>query len=164
MVVALPYTEASHMGLAWSVPWFWDDDKGVYLVKAFHSLHCLKLIRKAVKDYALSRQNPVHMFHVDHCLDSLRQDIMCKADDTPMPSINQAHKTGDGQIMQCRDWDALVGWARHPDRHSCFEHIDEYRDPLHKLEQFAFCPETHPSRAVMEAYFEKLGHKQAFAS
>ena len=189
MVVALPYTEAFGRGLSWSVPWVWDDDKGVYLIKAFHSIHCLvrtyfdlacevgtalpfpgltwcdaqKLVRKAVHDYAYGRPNPVHMFHVNHCLDSLRQDLMCKADDTPMPSINQPHKTGDGQIMECRDWDKLVAWARRGDHHSCFEHINEYKDPVHKLEQFAFCPEGHPSREVMTAYFEKFGHKDAFA-
>ncbi|KAF2228674.1 hypothetical protein EV356DRAFT_457279, partial [Viridothelium virens] len=163
MVIALSYEEAYKRGLSWSVPWFWDDDKGIYLVKAFHSMHCLKLLRKAIRDYAWNRDNPVPLFHVDHCLDSLRQDIRCKADDTPMPSVNEAHKTGDGQILECRDWDGLVAWARHPDRHSCFEHINEYKDPVHKLEQFAFCPTDHPSHGVMTRYFEKFGHKDAFA-
>jgi hypothetical protein len=102
--------------------------------------------------------------HVLHCLNTLRQDIMCKADDTLMPSENRPHAIGDQQVLQCRSWDALVSWARAPERHSCYKVISEYVSPLHTLEQYAFCPTNSPHYETMIKYFEKWGHKPMFSS
>lgn len=45
MVVALSQNDAREKGLSLSVPWPWDNEKGIYLIKAFHSLHCLVTFR-----------------------------------------------------------------------------------------------------------------------
>lgn len=48
--------------------------------------------------------------HDLHCFDSLRQHIMCAADDTLL--YTTGHKdAGHGQLRMCRDWDALRAWA-----------------------------------------------------
>jgi hypothetical protein len=47
IVVALDHEYTDNHGLARSVPFPWDDEKGLYHIKAFHQLHCL------VKKFAL---------------------------------------------------------------------------------------------------------------
>lgn len=87
---------------------------------------------------------------------------MCFADDTPMPTISQRHKIGDGQPRKCKDWDALVKWTQEPERQSCFKMIDEYRTVPNSLEEFAFCPSGSQYTGVMTKYFERWGHKDPF--
>jgi hypothetical protein len=41
IVVALDHAYTDSHGLARSVPFPWDDEKGLYHIKAFHDLHCL---------------------------------------------------------------------------------------------------------------------------
>lgn len=88
---------------------------------------------------------------------------MCRLDDTPMPSIQERHKWGDGQVRKCKDWDALVKWTQHPDRHACFRMLSDYRRVPHSLEQFAFCLEGSPYMDIMEGYFREHGHKDPYA-
>lgn len=92
----------------------------------------------------------------------MRQDIMCRPDDTPMPSIQQRHKWGDGQVRKCKDWDALIKWTQHPSRHACFRMLSDYRRVPHSLEQFAFCLEDSPYTEVMEEYFAEHGHRDPY--
>ena len=85
------------------------------------------------------------------------------ADDTPLASqIGHDHETGQGQIQQCRDWNALVSWAYDPERHACYNQVDEYRDAKHNLERFQFCQDSSPFRSRKDAYFEKYGHQGLF--
>ena len=60
-------------------------------------------MRRLVVDLKAQRESPITWEHYQHCLDSLRQDIMCRADDTPMPGILGGH-LGNGQTVMCRDW------------------------------------------------------------
>lgn len=119
-----------------------------------------KLIRKAIvsKHHQMSQVFDLH--HLLYCLDGLRQDIMCIADDTPMPAP-VAHHVGDGQIRKCRDWNKLKEWATRPDQNACHE-FDDYREATNTLELFAHCPDDSPYRPVMEAYFEYHGHKDPY--
>jgi hypothetical protein len=87
---------------------------------------------------------------------------MCRADDTLMPSEDRPHAIGDKQVLQCRSWEALVAWARAPERNSCYEMISEYVPVSHRLEQYGFCPESSPHYAAMKRYFERWGHKPMF--
>ena len=48
--------------------------------------------------------------HDMHCFDTLRQHIMCMADDTLLYSTGH-RDTGVNQTRMCRDWDALRQWA-----------------------------------------------------
>ena len=49
-------------------------------------------------------------YHTRHCFDSLRQYVMCTADDTLLQSYGHA-RIGVNQTRQCRDWDALRDFA-----------------------------------------------------
>lgn len=179
IVVALSDTYAQAHGLDLSARFPWDDAKGIYHIKAFHHMHCLvrttvslfpldrpaddlrdkKNIRKAYIDYQRGEPPVIEPEHFHHCIDPLRQDLMCLADDTPMPTINELHKIGNGQ---CRDWDRLIAWMQEPERHACFRMLSDYRRVPHTLEQFAFCDKGSPHRAVADQYFEKWGHKDPF--
>ncbi|KAL9005344.1 MAG: hypothetical protein Q9188_001885 [Gyalolechia gomerana] len=162
IIVALTDGYAKAKGLELSARFPWDDSKGIYHIKAFHHLHCLKSMRKAYTD--MQRGNPqiVPTGHFHHCLDTLRQDMMCLADDTPMPTINKIHHIGNRQIRQCRDWDKLVAWTQEPERHACYRMLDDYRKVPHTLEQFDYCDKESQYLPVAEHYFEQYGHKNPY--
>ncbi|KAL6710960.1 hypothetical protein ACN47E_006835 [Coniothyrium glycines] len=160
MAIALDDKYASDVGLPASSQFPWDTERSIYYVKGIHDLHCLKLIRKAIVSKHNGREQPFDLYHIYHCLDGLRQDIMCAADDTPMPAP-VTRRLGDGQVRQCRDWDKLIAWATRLDQHACYD-FDDYREATNTLELFAFCPPDSPYRAFQEAYFEYHGHKDPY--
>lgn len=176
VAIALDNNFAKRVELSPSTQFPWDTDRSVYYVKGIHDLHCLvsgllgvhghrliivqKLIRKAIVSKHNGRDQPFSLQHIYHCLDGIRQDIMCNADDTPMPAP-AAHHVGDGQVRQCRDWDKLQAWATRPDQNACYK-WDDYREASNTLELFAFCPADSPYRAFQEAYFERHGHKDPY--
>ncbi|CBX90688.1 hypothetical protein LEMA_P057220.1 [Plenodomus lingam JN3] len=163
VAVALDQSFAKRVGLPPSTQFPWDTERDVYYVKGIHDLHCLdlqKLIRKAIVAKHHGREQVFNLRHIYHCLDGLRQDIMCTADDTPMPAPI-AHQLGEGQIRQCRDWDKLLAWATRPDQHACYN-FDDYRESTNTLELFGFCPQNSPYQAFQQAYFEMHGHKDTY--
>lgn len=48
--------------------------------------------------------------HKFHCLDTLRQSVICRADDMSLYTLGD-FKSGDGQLRKCRDWNVLTRWA-----------------------------------------------------
>lgn len=48
--IALDYKYAESKGLPKSQPFPWDDTKGIYLINAYHSLHCLKSIHQFIRE------------------------------------------------------------------------------------------------------------------
>lgn len=93
--------------------------------------------------------------HIIHCLDSLRQDVMCNADDTPRVTTNDSiPETGHGQYRQCRSWDELSAWAKqYP---ACYRYINETQTPQEfpQIQRFVWCPEGSPYRAEVEKLFD----------
>lgn len=175
MAISVHDDFARQVGLGPSTRFPWDTERSVYYVKGFHDLHCLvcfqcpdtwrlltiqKLIRKAIVSKHDQTNQTFNLHHLFHCLDGLRQSIMCTADDTPMPAP-VAHHVGDGQLRQCRDWNKLTAWATRSDQHACHE-FDDYREATNTLELFGHCPEGSPYRPVMEAYFQYHGHKDPY--
>lgn len=73
---------AAH-GLPHAQPFPWDQSKGLYLLNGFQALHCLKNIPRAIREYELDMPQSLPLTHITHCLDSLRGDILCQADDMP---------------------------------------------------------------------------------
>ncbi|KAI0879014.1 hypothetical protein GGS24DRAFT_276867 [Hypoxylon argillaceum] len=91
-------------------------------MEASHQMHCLDMLRKfSYRDYYADKaavfSDPFKLrTHMDHCIEMLRQVIMCSADlhiitydwvdhvDYPWPdfSINR----------QCRNWDDVMEWVR----------------------------------------------------
>lgn len=54
--------------------------------------------------------------HVDHCIDTLRQYIMCTADTTPIfmelrPDLESGVHADFGTFHKCRDFEAMTKWA-----------------------------------------------------
>ncbi|KAF2659357.1 hypothetical protein K491DRAFT_675588 [Lophiostoma macrostomum CBS 122681] len=163
--IALSPTYIRTHSLNSSIPFPWDPSKGLYLIKAFHHLHCLKNMRRAYLDALGAHPGAPQMIareHVLHCLDILRQDVMCRPDDTPMPSRGERHAIGDGQVRRCKDWGELVRWTEQPERHACFRMISEYRRIPNTLEEFQYCRDDSPYKKIAEEYFAKHGHRDPY--
>jgi hypothetical protein len=93
-------------------------------IEMFHQLHCLNFLRKYTYmdyyqgvDFFWREGNHFHQReHADHCIDMLRQVLMCNSDtslvvthwtkktDTPTPYFSTAHK--------CRDPEQVLAWAK----------------------------------------------------
>lgn len=129
---------------------------------SYHANIIQKSIRKAYVDLERGNKQLIGSHHVHHCLDALRQDVTCKADDTPMPASKTRHGIGDKQVMQCKNFSKLVAWTQQPQRQACYKHLDDYRDIAHSLEEYAFCPEDSRYFPIMKAYFDRHGHKNPF--
>ncbi|KAK4189737.1 hypothetical protein QBC35DRAFT_449981 [Podospora australis] len=86
-----------------------------------HALHCIKRIKQYLHPeyyYSHEKQDWKELYsHVDHCLESLRQELMCSADVNvytlkwtrhsrfkPSVKVPQPHA--------CVDWEALHGWMK----------------------------------------------------
>jgi len=81
----------------------------------YHQLHCVKYIRKFIHPEYYNITEPNVSQHVDHCLESIRQYIMCNADvalltfdwipnfHRPWPNFRITH--------ECVNWDSIEEWA-----------------------------------------------------
>ncbi|RAH84231.1 hypothetical protein BO86DRAFT_280178, partial [Aspergillus japonicus CBS 114.51] len=112
-----------------------DTSKGVYLLEAYHHLHCLRIMRTTFWEAVEQRpfSHPGGMGHVEHCFDALRQAIQCYADDTPLYTFGK-FTAGDGQVHQCRSWHELRDFAT--------SYTACYRDsvpPIPLGDHFSFC-------------------------
>ncbi|KAF2237621.1 hypothetical protein EV356DRAFT_510582 [Viridothelium virens] len=88
-----------------------DHSKGVYLLEAYHQLHCLRIIRKTFWEAIENRPFTYHpSSHMEHCFDALRQSAICNADNTPLYTFGDK-TAGDGQLHQCYDWNELREYA-----------------------------------------------------
>ena len=93
--------------------------------------------------------------HIIHCLEALRRDVVCNADDTPRhTSSDPAHagQTGFGQPRQCRNWDTLNDWAKQ--HYACFRYDHEELGASYpEIQRFVWCPEGSPYRQEVDKYF-----------
>ncbi|KAM0304943.1 hypothetical protein ACHAO8_011334 [Botrytis cinerea] len=91
---------------------------------AFHQLHCLHAIREAyynaVNTSDLRHSHSSHSdiashtspAHIRHCIDLIRQSLMCNADTTIEVKDEEINGVrGFGTVHQCRDWSGLVKWT-----------------------------------------------------
>lgn len=81
----------------------------------YHQLHCLNHIRVsywAAVDGTVVSDHQREGSHVRHCIDYLRQSLLCHADaNFEMPSREAGGVTGFGFERQCRDIAQLKAWA-----------------------------------------------------
>ena len=73
--------------------------------------------------------------HMAHCFDTLRQAIVCNADNTPLYTFGD-NTAGDGQLHRCRSWADLRDFAS--------AHTACYRDTIEDVplkDHFGFCDE-----------------------
>ncbi|DAA76251.1 TPA_exp: Uncharacterized protein A8136_0923 [Trichophyton benhamiae CBS 112371] len=64
--------------------------------------------------------------HSAHCIDTLRQYVICKADSTPLYLYGD-DTAGDEQYRKCKDWDALRQFAT--DHSACYMDTPRDADP-----------------------------------
>ncbi|KIN08954.1 hypothetical protein OIDMADRAFT_108368, partial [Oidiodendron maius Zn] len=95
-------------------------DDSYYGVAAFHQIHCLTLYL-GVRNETLTQK---HLDHSTHCIEYLRQSILCNADpsleftyDMKVPGQEDARATFGWNVTHvCRDYQQLLNWAgKHAD-------------------------------------------------
>ncbi|KIY69269.1 hypothetical protein CYLTODRAFT_318831, partial [Cylindrobasidium torrendii FP15055 ss-10] len=97
------------------------DEPGYYIatLDVFHQLHCLNNVRMALTTEAYKTEHGVEHDHISHCIDSIRQSLMCSAD----VSVNvwqwdesyedDVKLVGRSNIAHsCRNYDRLLEWAQ----------------------------------------------------
>ncbi|KAH7082307.1 hypothetical protein FB567DRAFT_581693 [Paraphoma chrysanthemicola] len=122
----------------------WDDSRTIYVLNVFHILHCLQMLRISIVESHHNQPQTMSYKHLQHCLNDLREDAMCNADDTPRYTHTWPDRvTGaDGQLRQCRNFEALSTWARSNTACFSFSHRD---DPSwNKTARFRHCPPDSP--------------------
>ncbi|KAK7052482.1 hypothetical protein R3P38DRAFT_2860578 [Favolaschia claudopus] len=81
----------------------------------FHNLHCLNMIRKGLHTEYYNDAPEIE--HLDHCIDWIRQALMCAGDTSVIvwqwdPKKNQTIFQGD-VAHTCRNFDKLRDWGKH---------------------------------------------------
>ncbi|KAF2651277.1 hypothetical protein K491DRAFT_568364, partial [Lophiostoma macrostomum CBS 122681] len=101
---------------------FYDPETGLYMAEmtAMHDIHCLNLIRQSYDLERYSNRNSSTLkAHIEHCIDALRESIMCHADMTliPMPfNENRGAMSPDFETLHtCRDYEVLKKWGQSRD-------------------------------------------------
>lgn len=139
--------------LALKVPKDWGYGQNMYtaVLDGVHQVHCLDLLRKNLitnyEYYYGSHYNftpPIFLqAHLNHCLDSLLQDLMCYAD-SHITFFNWVDGQKGGQPdfavnRVCRDYNAMLDWFHDnmiPDWEEMVTHVQ--RKPTDKSKpQFA---------------------------
>ncbi|CAK1356547.1 uncharacterized protein RHO25_012310 [Cercospora beticola] len=97
-----------------------DPEHRVVLLSLFHQLHCLKYLRDLIYDFdegavIPGARNEYQLMHGDHCIDYLRQVLICHGDLTPIrqhwePSLH-AYAAEQETVHQCRDFQKIWEWA-----------------------------------------------------
>jgi hypothetical protein len=150
-VVAVGHKWAAGKGFPKSMSLLSDDTKGVYIIDAYHQIHCLvsaslmlptrhesltfhkTIVRKTFYEVLRKRNLTWPIEHSMHCFDNFRQYIQCTAGDTLLHTWG-VNTTGDGQQRRCRDWNVLRNWAS--------EHTACYRDspkPIPLMDHLGHC-------------------------
>ncbi|KJR86044.1 uncharacterized protein SPSK_09941 [Sporothrix schenckii 1099-18] len=123
------------------------DKQRRYLVEldVFHQLHCLNMVRKALHpEYYVPHTPGLHTgdedellgpHHIDHCIDAIRQSLMCSADISSLTWSWDEHRRRHmerGTVLHtCKRFDKIQEWARaHTVRMPFDATYRERNDPL----------------------------------
>ncbi|KAH8651632.1 hypothetical protein BGZ60DRAFT_388256, partial [Tricladium varicosporioides] len=95
-------------------------DEGHYVVtlNVFHQLHCLNTVRKRI--WSTETYDPkdelMGIEHIEHCIDAIRQSLMCSADVTPIPWVwwEKDHEAkAIAEIAHtCRNFEDIQEWGK----------------------------------------------------
>jgi len=87
----------------------------IYSMSITHQLHCLAVLRHVIMKYEVhSKSRFAGDGHEYHCLDYIRQAILCAGDTTLDHAEGSDRKSGfsgAGATHQCRDWEAIKAFA-----------------------------------------------------
>ncbi|KAF8312634.1 hypothetical protein DL93DRAFT_2168257 [Clavulina sp. PMI_390] len=111
------------------------EDKYIVSLDVFHQLHCLNTLRKFQhpKRYPYVVQQRYRedkgygtIDHIDHCIQAIRETLMCHADRTLDPYVKPSDRNRTQVSFEsyhtCRDFGAIQQWAR--DNQSPFKFSD----------------------------------------
>ncbi|KAK4182493.1 hypothetical protein QBC35DRAFT_395877 [Podospora australis] len=94
----------------------------VYMISAFHGLHCLQSLQRAFAIVTDNSTNGNYEFalHANHCFNYLRQVVLCAADFTlegpdMIPEPGESPLRGWGVEHKCWSWKKMEEWR---DRHA----------------------------------------------
>ncbi|KXT09250.1 hypothetical protein AC579_6778 [Pseudocercospora musae] len=84
----------------------------------YHNLHCLNYLRKSlspehygIEDTPAAPFVMSHRMHLDHCIEQIRQSLMCSLDLTPIPRpwipAGEIYHADLDRWHTCRSWDAV---------------------------------------------------------
>jgi len=73
-------------------------------IAMYHQMHCLQRIRNAIV-----QGDPGH--HTRHCLNLLRQTVLCASDTTLDPMNSGQGTDGLGIVHVCRDWQTVYDFV-----------------------------------------------------
>ncbi|CAD6439081.1 dbc402df-af12-49a9-a52a-f963f9be615c [Sclerotinia trifoliorum] len=146
-VVALPFDY--HLGSTDAFPW--DNTKGLYVMNSFHSMHCLQALYGYVRNCDSGANQTQTLEHAVHCLDVLRSEVMCTADDTPLSfRFQEVVQAERAPKRKCRDWNKLVEYTT---AHSaCFRRYSPNDPRYSTLDEYLFCPPDSPYKALVEDF------------
>ncbi|KAL2818343.1 hypothetical protein BJX63DRAFT_71184 [Aspergillus granulosus] len=132
--VAVDHTWAAehHLPASMSLPS--DSSKGVYILDAYHQIHCLTIIRQTLLDIDSHRSPRVPLQHSWHCFDSLLQYIVCGTSGDTLLYTWGRNQTGDGQVRKCLDWKSRKEWIR--ERTACYRDSER---PIRLIDHFTRC-------------------------
>ncbi|TEY33008.1 hypothetical protein BOTCAL_0699g00050 [Botryotinia calthae] len=107
-----------------------------------HQLHCVKMLRQwSYRDVYFASADEMTMLkmsrHIDHCLEMLRQVLMCRPDTslTTFMWVNSQDKpilNIDPFERECVDWELLIDSVK--ERVVSLEEVEALRNPLHVLQ------------------------------
>ncbi|TLD18020.1 hypothetical protein PspLS_10430 [Pyricularia sp. CBS 133598] len=115
----------------------------MYIIRAFHQMHCLIVITEEYGYRVNNRTSAWTPSHIAHCINTIREAVMCLADATPMSYVNGfgvGHVTDEQQFM-CRDWGALRKWANDPKRGVRVRANNKAKGGAERLEEIVPFPE-----------------------
>ncbi|KAK9855510.1 uncharacterized protein MYU51_001997 [Penicillium brevicompactum] len=94
-----------------------DAEGGYYAIPdVYHQLHCLKFLRQVVYQNYYHVGKPTTPIHIEHCIDNIRQNIMCKADVALLTfswdKDDRAPKPNFVVEHECANWEKVDHWAK----------------------------------------------------
>ncbi|KAF7856953.1 hypothetical protein EAF04_009713 [Stromatinia cepivora] len=93
---------------------FKPSDEG-FVLAVMHQIHCVAVIKHAIGEYQGKYSSETPPEHLDHCIEYLRQAVMCHGDLTlegPNVTTYPQRVNGDGSEHRCRDWGKLIQAVR----------------------------------------------------
>ena len=94
--------------------------------------------------------------HITHCLDQLRADVLCSADDTLRVTTSDMRPvTAENQQRTCRDWKGLERWTlQNP---GCYRYgdpeVEDAKDS--QILRMRYCPEGSTELERVREYLGK---------
>ncbi|KAF2169662.1 hypothetical protein M409DRAFT_20077 [Zasmidium cellare ATCC 36951] len=125
--------------------------KNIAIVTVFHELHCLNSLRKALYPeyyFGTPRTDEIYWSHIYHCIDAIRQSLMCNADvdvtTCHWVETQEAPYADLSKNQVCRDFDAIKSWQN--------ETMEDLNDvPVHKQGGEVELPRPKKLKQIHEA-------------